>query len=89
MENVPSDGEQASIPEQASVPSTPGTDQRINLWLQTGEFPYPELQVYPPPQPHNYSRSDLQLITHLSSIARSLVVNGTSEMTVWSSRVSQ
>ena len=83
------DGEQQHVPEQASVPSTPGTEQSVNVWLQTGQFPFPELQVFPTPQPQTLSQSDLQLITHLSSIARSLLLNGTSEMTVWSPMVPQ
>jgi hypothetical protein len=71
----------------ASVTFTTDSEQIINTWLQTGQFPYPELQVFPTLQPQAYSRSDIQLIIHISSIARYLFLNDTSEMTVWSPRV--
>lgn len=89
MENLPAESESHPSPEQTSIPSSLEIDQSINTWLQTGNFPYPELQVFPAPQPQSYGRNDLQLIMHLSSIARSLLLNGTSEINVWTTKVPQ
>jgi hypothetical protein len=89
MENLPAEGESLPEPEHASLPSSPEAEQNINMWLQTGSFPYPELQVFPAPQPQSYNKSDLQLIAHLSSIARSLLLNGTGDINVWTPRVPQ
>ena len=73
--------------DQLPVPTSPGTEHIIDIWQQTGNFPYPELQVFPPPQPQNHSRVELRLIQHLSSISRSLLMNSTIDMTIWTSRV--
>lgn len=89
MENLSAEGDSQPPSESTSVPSTPGSEQIIDTWLQTGVFPFPELQVFPAPQPHAYSRSDLYLITHIASISQSLLLNGTDAMNVWSSRTSQ
>jgi hypothetical protein len=59
----------------------------LDVWQQTGNFPYPELQVFPPPGPQSHSRIELRLIQHLSSISRSLLINSTSDITVWASKV--
>ncbi|TKA75589.1 hypothetical protein B0A55_06355 [Friedmanniomyces simplex] len=89
MENVGSDTEGQGSPEQPSVVLTPGSESRIDLWQQTGSFPYPELQVFPPPQTHDYSKNELRLIHHLSSISNDLLLKGTSHLTVWTHKMSK
>lgn len=81
---------------QALVPESPKTGQQPNLlwtaeidatvelWRQTGEFPFPELRVYPQPQWRAYSKTDLRLIHHLSSISNEMFRNRTSNLTIWS-----
>jgi hypothetical protein len=69
------------------LPSSPEIEHMLDLWQQTGSFPYLELQVFPSPQPQNHSRVELRLIQHLSAISRSLLMNSTSDMTVWTSKV--
>lgn len=87
MESVGSDAEGASSPEQPSLVFTPSTESRIDLWQQTGSFPYPSLQVFPPPQTHEYSKNELRLIHHLSSISNDLMLKGTSNLTIWTQKV--
>lgn len=87
MENVASDNESQHSPEQSGLTLTPGTERNIDIWQQTGSFPYPELQVFPPPQTHEYSKNELRLIHHLSSVSNDLLVNGTSNLTVWSQKL--
>jgi hypothetical protein len=62
---------------------TPEIEATIDLWRQTGEFPFPELQVYPQPQWHALSRTDLRLIHHLSTISNEMFRNRTSKSTLW------
>ena len=83
METVGSDTEGQSSPDRPSLVLTPGTESRIEVWQQTGSFPYPELQVFPPPQTHEYSKNELRLISHVSSISNDLLLKGTSHLTVW------
>ncbi|CAK4030053.1 related to UPC2 Regulatory involved in control of sterol uptake [Lecanosticta acicola] len=89
METVGADAEGQSSPEQPSLVFTPGTESRIDLWQQTGSFPYPNLQVFPPPQTHEYSKNELRLIHHISSISNDLVVKGTTNLTIWTQKVSK
>ncbi|GAB7355101.1 hypothetical protein MBLNU459_g5682t1 [Dothideomycetes sp. NU459] len=84
---MPQEAEARASPEQVSLPTTPDMEQSLDMWQQTGTFPYPELQVFPTPRPHDHSRTELLLIHRLSSLSRSLLVNGTSDLTVWASKV--
>lgn len=87
MDNVGSDAEQQSSPEQSAVQLTPGSEGRVDLWQQTGVFPYSELQVFPPPPTHEYSRNDLRLMHHLSSISNDLRLKGSTNLTLWTHRM--
>lgn len=81
MDNVQSDPECQN--EQASLPMTPGTEHSIEVWQQTGNYPFPALQVFPSPSTEGYSKTELHLIHHLSSLTNSLLVNGTADLTLW------
>ncbi|KEQ75909.1 hypothetical protein M436DRAFT_39323 [Aureobasidium namibiae CBS 147.97] len=87
MDQQRPEAEMQSPPDQMPLPSSPGIEHMLDVWQQTGNFPYPELQVFPPPGPQNHSRIELRLIQHLSSISRSLLMNSTSDITVWTSMV--
>lgn len=87
MENVGSDSDGQQSPEQPPLVFTPGTESRIDRWKQTGSFPYPSLQVFPPPQTHEYSKNELGLMHHLSAIADDLSSKGTSNFTLWTQKV--
>lgn len=75
--------ESPQSPKQPNLLWTPEIDATIELWRQTGEFPFPELRVYPQPQWRAYSKTDLRLIHHLSSISNEMFRNTTSKLTVW------
>ncbi|KAK4995145.1 hypothetical protein LTR66_004972 [Elasticomyces elasticus] len=83
MEHVCSDSDNQKSPEQAPLILTPETEKNIELWQQTGDFPYPNLQAFPPPEVQSYSRTELRLIHHLSSVSNALLVNRTSKFTLW------
>lgn len=70
-------------PQQPNLLWTPEIETTIELWRQTGEFPFPELRVYPQPQWRALGKTDLRLIHHLSSISNEMFRNRTSKSTLW------
>lgn len=87
METMGSESEGQSSPEQPAILLTPGSENRVEQWQQTGGFPYPDLQVFPVPTTQEYSKNDLRLIHHLSSISNNLMINGTSNLTTWTQKM--
>ena len=78
---------QSGSPEQLSLAFTPSAESRVDLWQQTGSFPYPDLNVFPPPSTHEYSKTDLGLIHHLSSISNDLLLNNSNNLTLWTHKL--
>lgn len=78
---------QNGSPEQLPLVFTPGTESRVDLWQQTGSFPYPDLNVFPPPSPQEHSKTDLRLMHHLSSISNDLLLNNCNNMTLWTHKL--
>ncbi|KAF2196378.1 hypothetical protein GQ43DRAFT_259724 [Delitschia confertaspora ATCC 74209] len=62
---------------------TPEIDSTVELWRQTGQFPFPDLRVYPQPQWQAFSKTDLRLIHHLASISNEMFRNRTSKLAIW------
>ena len=88
MENIGSDtASQSGSPEQLPLVFTPGAESRLDLWQQTGSFPYPDLNVFPQPAAHEYSKTDLRLIHHLSSISNDLHLNNSNNLTLWTQKM--
>ncbi|KAJ5062046.1 hypothetical protein J3E74DRAFT_38957 [Bipolaris maydis] len=75
--------ESPQSPQQPNLLWTPEIEATIELWRQTGEFPFPELRVYPQPQWRSLTTVDLRLIHHLSSISNEMFRNRTSKSTLW------
>lgn len=87
MESIESETEGQGSPEGSGVSLTPGSENRVAQWQQTGGFPYPDLQVSPAPLPQQYTRDELRLMHHLSAISNDLMVKGTSNLTVWTEKM--
>ncbi|KAF2241196.1 hypothetical protein BU26DRAFT_182699 [Trematosphaeria pertusa] len=75
--------ESPKSPQQPNLLWTPEIDATIELWRQTGEFPFPELRVYPQPQWRIFPKTDLRLVHHLASISNEMFRNRTSKLTLW------
>ncbi|KAF2120165.1 hypothetical protein BDV96DRAFT_485870 [Lophiotrema nucula] len=75
--------ESPKSPQQPNLLWTPEIDATIEVWRQTGEFPFPEMRVYPQPQWRLYPKTDLRLIHHLASISNEMFRNRTSKLTIW------
>ena len=87
MENFGAESSSQGSPEQPPLVFTPSAESRIDLWQQTGNFPYPNLQVFPPPPTQEYSKTDLRLIHHLSAISSDLLLSGSSNLTIWTQKM--
>jgi hypothetical protein len=75
--------ESPKSPQQPNLLWTPEIDATIDLWRQTGDFPFPDMRVYPQPQWRAYTKTDLRLVHHLSSISNEMFRNRTSKLTIW------
>jgi hypothetical protein len=88
LENTGSDTESAQhSPEQHALSFSPSTESKIEQWQSTGSFPYPDLQVFPPPPTQEYSKNELRLIHHLTSVSNELRSKGVSNLTTWTEKV--
>ena len=62
---------------------TPEIEKAVDAWRQTGEFPFPELQVFPQPQWSTFPKVDLRLLHHVAQICCEVNLNRTSRITLW------
>lgn len=85
--DMPPQDERASSPERADLLWTSAIEAEIQTWQQTGTFPFPDLYIYPAPQPHFYSMEDLRLIHHVASVSSELSIHGAGNFTIWTRQV--
>ncbi|KAI9831018.1 MAG: hypothetical protein M1819_005256 [Sarea resinae] len=83
---VPSRDSPAS-PRAADLLWSPEIEGEIEVWRNTGDFPFPELQLQPQPSPHGLSTPDLRLIHHVSSISREMHLGGLTRFTIWTHKI--
>ncbi|MBE7180384.1 MAG: hypothetical protein INR71_04090 [Terriglobus roseus] len=76
-------GDEGPSSQQANLLWTPDVENAVELWQQTGQFPFPELQVYPQPQWSGMSKIDLRLVHHVAQVCSENLRNRTSKITVW------
>jgi hypothetical protein len=72
-----------SLSGQANLLWTPEVSRAVDLWQSTGQFPFPDLHIYPPPQWQSLARIDLRLIYHVSSVCSEMLQSRTSKLTIW------
>ncbi|TLD27767.1 uncharacterized protein E2P81_ATG11055 [Venturia nashicola] len=58
-------------------------DRIVELWRQTGRFPFPDLQVFPQPQWQTLSKTELRLVHHVASVCYEMQSSRTSQLTIW------
>jgi len=66
---------------------TPEIEGAIELWQQTGVFPFPNLNIYPTPAPQYYSMEDLRLIYHVAAICHELGNIDANGFTLWTRHI--
>lgn len=84
---MPPPEERNVTPERADLMWTPDIEAQITMWQQTGAFPFPELQIYPAPNPSFFSFEDLRLIHHVASISSELSREGAGTFTIWTNQI--
>jgi hypothetical protein len=85
--DMPPPEDRNPTPEKPDLLWTPQIEQEIAIWQQTGNFPFPNLAVYPAPLPQFYTIEDLRLIHHVASISSELSLNGAGTFTIWTSQI--
>lgn len=76
-------GESPKSPGQPNLLMNPEIEAAIDLWQQTGAFPFTGLPIFPQPEWHSYSKSELRLIHHVCSITQDMMSSETSKLTIW------
>lgn len=84
---MPVQEERAVTPDKADLLWTPEIEAQIELWQQTGSFPFPELYIYPAPTPQYFSVEDLRLIHHVASVSSELGNQDSGNFTIWTRQV--
>ncbi|KAI9701028.1 MAG: hypothetical protein M1836_001696 [Candelina mexicana] len=74
-------------PQSVNLLWTPEVEREIELWQQTGRFPFPELRLVHPPLPQDFSTTDLRLIHHVASTSKEMHYNRCSKFTVWTEKI--
>ncbi|TVY26327.1 Sterol uptake control protein [Lachnellula hyalina] len=85
--DMPVQDERAPTPEKADLLWTPEIEADIQRWQQTGNFPFPDLYIFPAPSPQFFSVEDLRLIHHVASISSELGAHDASNFTIWTRQI--
>jgi hypothetical protein len=71
------------ITTQANLRWTSDIERAVDLWRQSGVFPFPDLEIYNPPQVKNISRNEMRLLYHVCSLLNDLRHSRTSKLAMW------
>lgn len=82
-------GDDGSLSLQPNLLWTPEIDKTVEVWRQTGEFPFPELNVFPQPQWSSFTKIDLRLLHHIAQICCEVNRSRTSKITLWTELMPQ
>ncbi|KAF7948784.1 hypothetical protein EAE96_007975 [Botrytis aclada] len=85
--DMPVQEERAATPEKADLLWTPEIEADIERWQQTGNFPFPDLYIYPAPNPQYFNFEDLRLIHHVASVSSELSIHDAGNFTIWTRQI--
>ncbi|KAI9721703.1 MAG: hypothetical protein M1812_002037 [Candelaria pacifica] len=86
--DAPVPGQERSLsPQLVNLLWTPEVEREIELWQQSGRFPFPELRLLHPPLPQDFSTTDLRLIHHVSSVSKEMHYSRCNKFTVWTEKI--
>lgn len=84
MDNPAAADDSLRISTSANLLWTAEIEKAVDIWRQTGQFPFPsELGIYPPLQPKNLSKTELRLLYHVCSIMHEVQSSRTTKLTMW------
>jgi hypothetical protein len=66
-----------------TLPWTREIEKGVDSWRQTGQFPFPELTIYPPLQVQGLSRNDVRLLYHVCSAVARVTGSRTAKLGLW------
>jgi hypothetical protein len=85
--DMPPQEERGPTPEKADLMWTPEVEAEIERWQKTGMFPFPDLGIYPEPNPQFFSLEDLRLIHHVAAISMELSLQDAGTFTIWTYQI--
>ncbi|KAK8067093.1 hypothetical protein PG997_013840 [Apiospora hydei] len=85
--DVPVPDDRSATPDKPDLMWTPEIEAAIELWQQTGVFPFSSLNIYPTPAPQYYSMEDLRLIYHVAAICHELGTIDANGFTLWTRHI--
>jgi hypothetical protein len=84
---MPLPEDRSTTPDKPDLMWTPEIQAAIDHWQRTGLFPFPNLRIYPTPDPQYLSTDDLRLIHHLASICSQLDAMDANNFTIWTRQI--
>ncbi|KZL83513.1 c6 transcription factor protein [Colletotrichum incanum] len=85
--DMPIPEDRSTTPDKPDLMWTPEVEAAISLWQQTGQFPFPNLGIYPAPNPQYLNVEDLRLIYHVASICDELAAFDANGFTLWTRQI--
>jgi hypothetical protein len=85
--DMPPPEERNSTPEEPDLLWTPKIEAELDHWQKTGIFPFPELSIYPQPNPQPFSAEDLRLMHHVAGISTELGMIDAGSFTIWANQI--
>ncbi|QDS77494.1 hypothetical protein FKW77_000180 [Venturia effusa] len=83
MDSATPGDEPSRFSGQPNLLWTTEIDRNVELWRQTGQFPFPELHIFPQPPWQTLSKTELRLIYHVASVCYEMQSSRTSQFTIW------
>ncbi|KAF2665580.1 hypothetical protein BT63DRAFT_69012 [Microthyrium microscopicum] len=71
------------ISTQTGLNWTSEIERAVEVWRQTDQFPFPELDIFPQPQVKTASRNEARLLYHVCSILNGLLSSRTAKLALW------
>lgn len=85
--DIPVPDDRSTTPDKPDLMWTPEIEATIHQWQQTGDFPFPSLNIFPTPAPQYLSVEDLRLIHHVASISHELGTIDANSFTLWTRQI--
>jgi hypothetical protein len=85
--NMHGQNERAATSKTPDLLWNPEVKADVELWQQTGEFPFPNLCIFPALAPELFSFEELCLIHHVASISVKLTMHDAGNFTTWAAQI--
>ncbi|KAL8396741.1 hypothetical protein RB594_003717 [Gaeumannomyces avenae] len=85
--DIPVSDERSTSPDRPDLMWTPEIETTIEQWQRTGIFPFPQMNIYPAPNPQVLTIEDLRLIHHVASISHQMLRIDADGFTLWTRQI--